>query len=123
MHSNIELKGLDDEKTIRKLIAARLGRIEKKTRSFAPDPDTIYFRLMADENPARTLYRVSITLSTPEKTLAAHAEGHELNETVREALDDVERQLDAHKATLRGEYVWKRRTRREELRKLQRGLK
>jgi ribosome-associated translation inhibitor RaiA len=52
------------------------------------------------------------------KTLATKADRHDLHETLRDAFDEIERQLEAYKATVTGEYVWKRRTRREELRRM-----
>jgi ribosome-associated translation inhibitor RaiA len=73
---------------------------------------------MLEENSVRKLYRVSITLELPKKTLATNEERHELVAAIRDAFAEIERQLEAHKATLRGEPVWKRRTRREQLRKV-----
>ena len=121
MQRNVEFKDFTAPKSVRRLMDNRLARIEKKTASFPPD--ALFLRLMAEENSARTLYRVSITLEVPGKTLAAREERHDLGETIRDAFAEIERQLDAHKASLRGEPAWKRRPRREELRKLHRGVK
>jgi ribosome-associated translation inhibitor RaiA len=77
---------------------------------------------MAEENAARTLYHVSLTMEIPgaapatKKTLAAKEERHDLTEALREAFTEIERQLEAYKANLRGEQWWKRKGRREELR-------
>jgi ribosomal subunit interface protein len=116
MNFNIEFKGFAPQKQIQNLIQERIKRIEKKTKGFSPE--VVYLRLMMEENSVRTLYRVSLTLELPEKTLAAKEERHDLDETIRDAFAEIERQLEAHKATLRGEHLWKQRARREELRKL-----
>jgi ribosome-associated translation inhibitor RaiA len=106
---------LPPQKELQKLITDLITKIEKKTKAFSPD--VVFLRLMIEENSVRALYHVSITLELSEKTLAAKEERHDLNETIRDAFADIERQLEAHKATLRGEHLWKRRARREELRK------
>jgi ribosome-associated translation inhibitor RaiA len=115
MNCNIEFKGFAPQKDVQKLITQLIGKIEKKAESFSPD--VVYLRLLVEENSVRALYHVSITLTLPEKTLATKEERHDLRETLRDAFAEIERQLEAHKATLRGEHTWKRRARREELRR------
>jgi len=116
MNYNIEFKNFTPQKEIQKRIQQLIGKIEKKAQAFSPDAR--YLRLMLEENSVRKLYRVSITLELPKKTLATNEERHELVAAIRDAFAEIERQLEAHKATLRGEPVWKRRTRREQLRKV-----
>jgi ribosome-associated translation inhibitor RaiA len=113
MNCNIEFKGLAPQIQTQNLIKELITKLEKKTKRFSPDE--MFLRLLVEENSARTLFRVSVTLEVPEKTLAAQEERHDLEETVRDAFAEIERQLEAHKATLRGEPMWKRRARREEL--------
>jgi len=116
MNYNIEFKNFTSQKEIQKLIQELIGKIEKKAQAFSPD--TRYLRLMLEENSVRKLYRVSITLEFPQKTLATKEERHELVTAIRDAFAEIDRQLEAHKATLRGEPMWKRRARREQLRKV-----
>ena len=113
MNFNIEFKGFAPQKEIQEVIQDLIKRIEKQIKGFSPE--VVYLRLMLEENSVRTLYRVSITLELPEKTLAAKEERHDLDETIRHAFAEIERQLKAHKATLRGEHLWKQHARREEL--------
>jgi ribosomal subunit interface protein len=115
MNFNIEFKGFAPQKEIQKVIQDLIKRIEKKTKGFSPE--VVYLRLMVEENSVRTLYRVSVTLEVPGKILATKEERHDLDETIRDAFAEIERQLEAHKATLRGEHLWKQRPRREELHK------
>jgi ribosomal subunit interface protein len=116
MNCNIEFKNFTPQKEIQKLIQELIGKIEKKAQAFSPDAS--YLRLMLEENSVRKLYRVSITLELPKKTLATKEERHELVAAIRDAFAEIERQLEMHKATLRGEPVWKRHARREQLRKV-----
>jgi len=116
MNYNIEFKNFTPQEEIQKLIQELIGKIEKKAQTFSPDAS--YLRLMLEENSVRKLYRVSITLELPKKTLATKEERHELVAAIRDAFAEIERQLETHKATLRGEPVWKRHARREQLRKV-----
>ncbi|HEX5020519.1 MAG TPA: HPF/RaiA family ribosome-associated protein [Candidatus Binatia bacterium] len=115
MNVNIEFKNLPPDETLRKLIEQSTRKLRKKLAQLAGDAK--FLRVLVEENPARKLYRVSITLELPKKTLASQEERHDLNETVRDAFIEIDRQIETYKATLRGEHEWKRRARREELRK------
>jgi ribosome-associated translation inhibitor RaiA len=112
---NIEFKNLSANEPTRKLIDQSAGKLRKKLARLAGDES--FLRVMIEENTARKLYRVSITLELPKKTLASQEERHDLNETIRDGFSEIERQIETYKATLRGEHEWKRRARREELRK------
>src|SRR5688572_2721376 len=113
MNFNIEFKGLAPQIELQNVLKHLIAKLEKKTKRFSPDE--VFLRLLVEQNAARTLFRVSITLEVPQKTLAAQEERHDLEDTVRDAFAEIERQLEAHKATLRGEPMWKRRGKREEL--------
>jgi ribosome-associated translation inhibitor RaiA len=112
---NIEFKNLPVEETWRRLIDQSAGKLRKKLARLAGDES--FLRVMVEENTARKLYRVSITLELPKKTLASQEERHDVNETIRAAFIEIDSQIEAYKATLRGEHGWKRRARKEELRK------
>ena len=114
MNFNIEFKDFAPQKKIQKLIKELIAKTEKKTKGLSPD--TAFLRLLLEENLARKLYRVSIILELSGKTLVAKEERHNLAETIRHAFSEIDRQLEAYKASLRGEQLWKRRTRRKELR-------
>lgn len=49
-------------------------------------------------------------------SLATKEERHDPVETIRDAFNGIERQIERHKAHLRRDYLWKRPARREELR-------
>jgi ribosome-associated translation inhibitor RaiA len=122
MKHNVEFKNFQPDQRIRKLIDELINKLQKRAKRFPPDE--VFLRLMIQENSVRKLYHASLVLEIPgkrpatKKTLATKEERHDLNETIRDAFDEIERQLEAYKATVTGEYVWKRRTRREELRRM-----
>jgi RNA polymerase sigma factor (sigma-70 family) len=114
MKHNIEFKGFVENEGVRGLIEKLLERIEKRAKTFPPD--ALSARVMLELNPAHKLYHVSIKLEVPEKTLTAKKETHDLEAGIREAFDEIQRQLEDHKATLRGEPHWKQSERRGQIR-------
>jgi RNA polymerase sigma factor (sigma-70 family) len=114
MTHQIELKGLPSESSerhVRTLIDREIPRVERKLKV-----DEAFLRIMVEETPAHKLFRVSLTLDVPEKTLVAIKQGHDVEAAIREAFDDVERQVETWKSTtLRGEHLWKRLYKRKEL--------
>jgi len=120
MNHNVEFKNLEPDQTTRELIDSLIKKLERKAKRFPPDG--VFLRLMVEENPARTLYRVSLTMEIPgeapatKKTLPAKEERHDLTEALRDAFAEIDQQLEAYKANLRGEQWWKRKARRAELR-------
>jgi ribosomal subunit interface protein len=113
---NIEFKDLSVDDQVRELLDRLKRRLERKLAHLAGD--ATFLRVMVEENAVRKLYRVSITLELPKKTLATQEERHDVDETIRDAFAEIERQVEAHKATLRGEHEWKRRARRVALGKV-----
>lgn len=114
MRHSIEFKHFEPDERVRKLVEELIARLEKHTKGF--DKEIVFLRVAIEENSVRTLYHVSITLDLPGKILAAKAEHHDVIATLRDAFDDIERQVEKFKADLRGEQYWKRRTRRDEVR-------
>ncbi|HWP23728.1 MAG TPA: sigma-70 family RNA polymerase sigma factor [Candidatus Binatia bacterium] len=115
MKRHIELKDFSLQKSDQKLLDDGIARIEKKVANFSPD--LVALRLLLEKNPTRSLYRASMTLELPGRTLAAKEERHEIHECLRQAFAHLERQLDAYKAALRREPLWKRNAMRERLRR------
>ena len=116
MKFNLEFKNFESDDKTRKLIQRLIAKLDKKLLSFSDDE--VFLRLMIEANPARTLFRASLTLTVPEKTISATEERHDLAETIRDAFAEIDRQAEARKAVLRAEPAWKRKARREGLRKV-----
>jgi RNA polymerase sigma factor (sigma-70 family) len=117
MNHNIEFKHFEPTTHVRGLVEELIARLEKHTQSFPDAP--VFLRLLIKENATRTLYHVSLVLDLPGKILPAKAERHDVVEAIRDAFDEIERQVEKFKASMRGEADWKRETRREEVRRKQ----
>ena len=107
-------EGVEPKEGIRELIETLLSRVEKRAQSFSPD--TVFARVVVERNPAHKLFHISVKLDVPEKTLATKKETHDLEAGLRDAFAEIQRQLEEHKATLRGEPQWKQMERREQIR-------
>ena len=107
------LSGGDANRTkkIRKLITQLITKVDKRAKRFPPEELSASARCI-EENPARKLYHVSITLSMPAKNPGGQSGAPRLTDSLRDAFVEIERQLEAHKATLTGDYAWKRVARR-----------
>ncbi len=115
MNFNIEFKNFTPQKEAQRLIQELIGKIEKKAKAFSPDAR--YLRLMVEENSARKLYHASITLTLPEKTLATKKSAT-ICAAMRDAFAEIEQPAPSRiKPPYAASILWKRRTRREELRK------
>jgi len=116
MKFNVAFRNFESDDKTRKLIQRLTRKLDKKLTSYSGDE--VFLRLLLEEIPPRRLFRASLTLRVPEKTIAAKEERHDLDETIRDAFAEIDRQLEARKAILRAEPHWKRKARREELRKI-----
>jgi RNA polymerase sigma factor (sigma-70 family) len=118
MKLEIEFKGFESNANrsarIRALIETLLDRVAKRAKAFRPD--ALFARVVVEQNPPHNLSRVSVKVDLPEKVLASKKETRDLEAGLRAAFEEIERQLEAHKATLRGEGKWKQLERREEIR-------
>jgi RNA polymerase sigma factor (sigma-70 family) len=84
--------------------------------------DTAELQVHVEKSRHRTYYRVSEQLVLPGATLAARQEGYDLMAAVRKAFDELERELLRHIARLRQDDTWRRKERREELRRLKKAI-
>lgn len=101
MNQQLEFNGFEPTRPLRATIRDRIAHLEKRTRGFRGDSQ--FLRLAAEEIPVHRLFRISITLELPRKTLAAKEEDHDIEVVIRAAFGDIERQLEAYKSALRGE--------------------
>jgi RNA polymerase sigma factor (sigma-70 family) len=117
MKQELEFKGFDPTPGIRSLIERQIERLDRKSQSLPGD--VLFLRCAVEEVPVRKLTRVTVVLVVPQNTLAAKEEAHDAEAAVQSAFQEIEKQLEAYKSSLRGEHWWKRVERRWEL-KLQR---
>ena len=114
MKHNIELKGFEATGEVQKLVDRLIERVGERTRNFSPDE--VFLRLAIGFDSPRKRYHISLTLEVPGKTLAAKLDTHDLEAGLHRTFTEIENQLGDHKAALRGERLWKRLARRNELR-------
>jgi RNA polymerase sigma factor (sigma-70 family) len=124
MNHKIELKGFEEkplsERTaVQKLINDHVKQLNRRVKSLSPD--VVFLRVVVEDNPAHSLEHVTVKLVLPEKTLASKEESRDVTSAIKNAFEEIERQLEAYKATQRGEPEWKRIARREELRRMKIG--
>lgn len=115
MKTNIEFKQFEPRNGTRELIDQLIKKVEKRIKKFPEN--AVFLRVLVEHNATRKRYPVSITLEVPGKTLATKEERHDLDETLRDAFAEIERQLDRYRGKLYGEQ-WKRPARREKIREL-----
>jgi ribosomal subunit interface protein len=115
MRHNNEYKNFEPKERVRKLVEDLIARLDKHVKDFPEE--TVFLRVLIEETAVRKLYHVSITLDLLGKILTAKEERHDVVETVRDAFEEIKRQINKYKAEVRGEQSWKRRTPREELRR------
>lgn len=100
-----------DEMRLRGLLEWLVRRIERRL-SAARLSEAPYLHGRIEKNPTHERYRVSILLNVPGRTLIAEEEGHKAEPAIREAVDELGRQLNKYRSAVRQEPLWKRPVRR-----------
>jgi len=86
-------------------------------------PDMVQLFAIVEKNRHHhDLYRVALRLHVPRTVLVAREDGHDLEVILREAFEELERQVERYLARLRRDDAWRRKERRAELRRLKAGL-
>ena len=109
---NIELDGRE-----RQALDRGISRIERRARLFPPELARLTVRIAGHGRPHPKLAEVRVTLANPARVIEARAENREVAAAIHEAFEELERQLERLKSDLRGEKTWRRRQRRERLRR------
>jgi ribosomal subunit interface protein len=79
---------------VRQLVEASVARLDRLAVRFPHD--AVSLRVVIEKNDVRTLFRVSMTLVLPGRTLATEEERHDETEAAREAFAEIERQLERY---------------------------
>lgn len=105
----IELKHVKPKQHVRDLLEHLMGRLEERLSHF-PD-DAVSLHVVFEENGTHTLFRTSVSCHFPHHMVAAHEEARDPGTSIREAFEELERQIEKHKALFRREPM-RRRSRR-----------
>ena len=112
----IDVKHVGPKAQVRHLMEELIARLEAKLQHFPQDAVSLH--VLFEENGTHQVYRTLLTCHIPGHTVAAHEERREAGTSIREAFDEIERQLAKHSARMRGEHLRKHapsRLRREAL--------
>lgn len=90
--------------------------LERHLARFSPDLVQLHVEL--EKSNHRNLHRVKLRLWLPGGTLVSGEESDELVDAMLRSYAELERQLERHISHLRREHSWRRKERREALRKL-----
>jgi ribosome-associated translation inhibitor RaiA len=116
----IEFKDWTPEPEIHELLGAELDRLQRLVRGLRTE--SLVIRIVVDRNELRTLYRVTIRMELPGPDVSASEEHHDLKEAVHVAFAEVRRQVEKHRRKLAHTFEYKRRSRRDRLRRLRAGV-
>ncbi len=122
MQLRITFKNIDSvshasiEQRLRDLFAERIA---PTLEEHFPTESIRLFGIVEKSRHHRHLYRVALRLHLPpRKILVAREDDFDLEVAAREAFNELERQVRRHLSRLRNEAAWKRKGRREALRRL-----
>jgi ribosome-associated translation inhibitor RaiA len=113
MKHTIEFKDWEPARRLRDLVEQSIARLDKLLVKFPKDP--LFLRAVVERNAVRSLYRVSITLELPGKTLAVQETRHDDEEAVREAFAEMEREIQKYREKESHSWEYKRPARRKAL--------
>lgn len=116
----VEFKDWTPEPDVNELVEAEIDRIERLVRGLRTE--SLVLRVVVDRKRPRTLYRVTIRMELPGPDVSTSEERHDLKEAVHDAFAEVRRQIEKHRRKLTHTFEYKRRTRRDRLRRLRAGI-
>lgn len=91
-----------------RVLDRRIRRLERRLRHF--DPDLVHLEINIERQPRREEYDSNIRLVIMNRVFpAGRNAAAEVGTLLREAFDDLERQVDRFNAELRGEKEWRRK--------------
>lgn len=106
----IELKHVKPRQHVQQLLEDLIERLEDKLTHFPDDAVTLH--VLFEENGTGKLYRTSLSCHVPGHTVVAREERRDSGASIREAFQELGRQLEKQKARLRREHLRKRSIRR-----------
>ncbi len=112
MKWHVSFKGFEGGLRLSRMLDRLRATLERQVKIFAED--LVYLRGIIEKHATRMLFRVSLLLDVPGRTLVAKEERPEAELALKDAFQELERQLKKHKAFLRREPIWKRREGRKE---------
>ncbi|HUA66672.1 MAG TPA: HPF/RaiA family ribosome-associated protein [Alphaproteobacteria bacterium] len=113
---NLVTKNLHGHELLRKKLREKISKLEKHLKHFPAD--TVHLHIALERHPRREYYTAALTLRVPSNILRSKKSGPDLIKTFDDAVKALMRELESLKAELRRETFWKRKGRRDQLRRL-----
>ena len=110
---NVVTKNLHGHELLRKKIHEKIAKLEKYLKHFPPD--TVHLHITLERHPRREGYTAALTLRVPSNVLQSTKSADDVIKAFDDAVKALLRELEAFKADLRREPLWKRKARREQL--------
>lgn len=112
MKWHVSFKGFEGGPRVSRMLERFRVKLERQVKMFAEDQ--VSLRGVIEKHATRMLFRASLLLEVPGRTLVAKEERPEAELALKDAFLELDRQLKKHKALLRREPIWKRRERRKD---------
>lgn len=112
---NLVTKNVEKDDSLEKKLRQKISKLERHLKHFPPD--AVHLQIVIERGSGTPQHNVKLTLRVPSAVLHTAQSGEALITTFDEAVKSLLRELEKFKSTARGERLWKRKARREELRR------
>ena|GEM_PF-6971193 len=116
MKHHVTFENCQDDTRFHRTFEKGLARLERATKMF-PKEDALFLHGRIEKHPTKSRCRVTLALNVPGQALVAREQGIDGEIVIREACQELLRQLKKYKAFMRGEPIWKRQERRNAIRR------
>jgi ribosomal subunit interface protein len=113
---NIVTRNLHGHEPLRKKLNEKIAKLEKHLKHFPPD--TVHLHITLERHPRKEEYTAALMLRVPSNILQSTKSADDVIKAFDDAVKALLRELEALKADLRREPLWKRKARREQLHEL-----
>lgn len=97
MKHTIELKHVGPAQHVRRLLEELIDRLEERLVHLPKD--AVFLHVVFEENGTHKLYRTSLSCHVPGRSVAAREENRSAGTAIREAFEELERQLEKYRTT------------------------
>jgi ribosomal subunit interface protein len=112
---NLVTKNLVGHEMLRKKLREKITKLERYLKHFPPD--AVHLHVSLERNPKKKTYTSALTLRLPSNILYSKKSASDVIKAFDSAVRALLRELGSLKADLRREAIWKRKERRQELRR------
>jgi RNA polymerase sigma factor (sigma-70 family) len=111
---NIVTKGFHAHEQVHQKVRSALSKLERHLEHFPSD--AVHLQVVLEKHPRKPLFTAGLVLRVPSNILRSAQDGSDPVSALSAAVKTLLRQLSSLKSELRREVLWKRKSRRAELR-------